>query len=195
MIRKSFRVAASVTVGAAALATIAAILGSGGSSPSGTAAVPAASVTVTATPTAVATIQVPGPTVTVTVTKSRAAAAVAKSAPVVPVAAVTTPSQDTAAQTVSEGQAVSQAQNYLSLGAGFSRLGLIDQLEFDKFSSSDSAYAADHVGADWNTQAALKAKSYMSLGTGFSYGSMVDQLEFDKFTPSQAAYGAKSVGL
>lgn len=98
-----------------------------------------------------------------------------------------------AAMTVSQKNALGKAKSYLSYSA-FSHDGLIEQLEYDQFSTADATYAADNCGADWNEQAAKKAKSYMSYSQ-FSRGGLIEQLEYDKFTPGQAAHGADSVGL
>jgi hypothetical protein len=38
------------------------------------------------------------------------------------------------------------AKGYMSLGSGFSRGSLIDQLEFEKFTPAQAAYAASQVG-------------------------------------------------
>jgi hypothetical protein len=97
------------------------------------------------------------------------------------------------AETVSQKNAVNKAKDYLSYTA-FSHDGLIEQLEYEKFSTADATYGADHSGADWMEQAAKKAKDYMSYSS-FSRGSLIEQLEYDKFTPEQAAHGADSVGL
>lgn len=104
---------------------------------------------------------------------------------------VTEPDEPTV--TVSQSNAVDKAKSYLDF-AGFSRDGLVAQLEFDKFSNADAIYGADNAGADWNEQAAKKAKSYMDFSS-FSRQGLIDQLEFDKFTTAQATYGADSVGL
>lgn len=95
--------------------------------------------------------------------------------------------------TTSEANALKKAKSYLNYSA-FSYEGLIEQLEFEKFSYEDAVYAVDNCGADWYAQAAKKAKSYMDFSS-FSRGSLIDQLEFEGFTPEEAAYGADSVGL
>lgn len=108
--------------------------------------------------------------------------------------ATTAPAKQTASSgSVSQANAVKKAKSYLSY-TGFSRDGLVDQLEFDQFSHEDAVYGADNSGANWNEEAAQKAKSYMSY-SAFSRGSLIDQLKFDKFTQEQAEYGANAVGL
>jgi Protein of unknown function (DUF2510)/Host cell surface-exposed lipoprotein len=97
--------------------------------------------------------------------------------------------------TGSQQSAIQDAQSYLSTQPGFSKQGLIGQLEYDKFSHADAAFAVRHITVNWNQQAAADAHNYMSTQGGFSCGGMVSQLEYDKFTPAQAAYGAHAVGL
>jgi hypothetical protein len=94
---------------------------------------------------------------------------------------------------VSQQNAVSKAEDYLDY-TSFSRQGLIQQLEFDGFSTEDATFAVDHVTVDWNEQAAKKAKDYLDY-TSFSRSGLINQLEFDGFTPAQAAYGVAETGL
>lgn len=101
--------------------------------------------------------------------------------------------QSVSTETIGQRNAVSKAKSYLRM-SGFSRDGLVSQLEFEQFSSEDAAYGADNAGADWNEQAAKKAKSYMGMSS-FSRGGLIDQLLFEKFTQEQAEHGATSVGL
>ena len=90
--------------------------------------------------------------------------------------------------------AIAKAESYLDF-TGFSKQGLIKQLEFDQFSSADATFAVEHLEAngsvDWNEQAVKKAKSYLDY-TSFSLSGLVNQLEFDGFTPSEAQYGANT---
>ncbi len=95
--------------------------------------------------------------------------------------------------TVSEKNALASAQSYLKHMA-FSYTGLIEQLEFEKYSHADAVYAADNCGANWYEQAAKSAKSYMKY-MSFSRAGLIDQLEFEGFTYDQAVYGADAVGL
>jgi hypothetical protein len=96
---------------------------------------------------------------------------------------------------VSQHSAIQDAESYLQTEPGFSKLGLIQQLEYDKFSPAAARFAVNHITVNWDQQAAADAKNYMQTEGGFSYGSLVQQLEYDKFTPAQAAHGARSVGL
>ena len=94
---------------------------------------------------------------------------------------------------VSQRNAVRAAEKYLDYTA-FSRQGLIEQLEYDEFSTEEATFAVDHITVDWNKQAAKAAKKYLDF-TAFSRGGLIDQLKYDGFTPAQAQYGAAAVGL
>lgn len=98
-----------------------------------------------------------------------------------------------ASETTSQRNALRKAQSYLAYTA-FSHDGLVEQLEYEKFSHEDAVYAADNVGANWNEQAAKKAKSYMDM-QGYSRDGLIEQLKYEKFTQEQAEYGASAVGL
>lgn len=95
--------------------------------------------------------------------------------------------------TTSQKNAVRKAQSYLNY-TGFSRDGLVAQLEYDQFSNADAIYGADNAGGNWMEEAAQKAKAYMEY-SAFSRGSLIEQLRYDKFTQEQAEHGANSVGL
>lgn len=88
---------------------------------------------------------------------------------------------------VSQQNAVRKAQEYLSMSA-FSRQGLIEQLEYEGFSTGDATFAVDSITVDWNQQAVKKAQEYLSM-SAFSRQGLLEQLEYEGFTPSQAAYG------
>lgn len=94
--------------------------------------------------------------------------------------------------TLGEENALRQAYNYLDFTA-FSKSGLIEQLKFEGYSSSEAEYAVENCGADWNEQAAIKAQEYLNY-SAFSRSGLIDQLVFEGFTYSQAEYGVKSVG-
>ena len=76
----------------------------------------------------------------------------------------------------------------------FSRTGLIEQLEYEGFSTEDAAWAVDRVTVDWNEQAAKSAKDYLEF-TSFSHSGLVEQLIYGGFTPEQAEYGVSQTGL
>lgn len=96
-------------------------------------------------------------------------------------------------ETLSQKNAIRKAKSYLNI-SGFSKSGLIGQLEFEGFSHEDAVYAADNVGADWNKQAERKAKAYLDM-SGFSRVGLRDQLKFEGFTSEQATYGVDAIGL
>ena len=93
----------------------------------------------------------------------------------------------------SQKNALAKAKGYLGYTA-FSYKGLIEQLEYEGFSSEDATYGADNCGADWTAQADKKAADYMGYSS-FSRASLIEQLEYEGFTQEQAEHGASSVGL
>ena len=95
--------------------------------------------------------------------------------------------------TIAELNAKKMAKDYLKILA-FSRLGLIDQLEYEGFTHSQAVYGTDHAGANWYTQAVRSAKSYLEI-MAFSREGLIEQLEYEKFTHEQAVYAANKVGL
>lgn len=110
----------------------------------------------------------------------------------VPVNTANTPAP-VSSETVSQKNAVKKAKSYLNY-SGFSRNGLVAQLEYDQFSNADAVYGADNAGGNWMEEATQKAKAYMEY-SAFSRGSLIEQLKYDKFTQEQAEYGANAVGL
>jgi len=97
--------------------------------------------------------------------------------------------EPTADPDLSPGQvnALTQAENYLDVSA-FSPSGLVNQLEFEGYSTADATAAVDSVSVDWYKQAARKADEYLSVSS-FSESGLVEQLEFEGFTRKQAEYG------
>ncbi|WP_305779200.1 Ltp family lipoprotein [Nocardia nova] len=95
-------------------------------------------------------------------------------------------------QQPSSGQrnATRAAKRYLEY-TGFSRSGLIKQLEYDDYSTEDATFAVDSLNTDWNEQAARCAKKYLDY-TSFSRSGLIDQLVYDGFTHEQAEYGANA---
>lgn len=94
--------------------------------------------------------------------------------------------------TMSQVNALGRARDYLAT-MPFSYAGLIDQLEFEEYSTEDATYAADNCGADWSEQAVEKAKDYINT-MPFSYTGLIEQLEFEGFTTEQATLGADKCG-
>jgi hypothetical protein len=113
------------------------------------------------------------------------------SKPVTPKPSLTGPQQ----------QAVEAAQNYLSIGSGFSRSGLIKQLSSSYgsgFPNAVAVFAVNHLDPDWNQQAVIAAKDYKQTGGGFSCSGMIQQLSSSYgsgFTHAQAVYGARQAGV
>ena len=91
--------------------------------------------------------------------------------------------------TTGERMALESAKNYLDL-MGFSKKGLIEQLEFEGFTTEEATYAVEHCGADWNEQAVRVAKSYLET-MSLSKKALIEQLEFEGFTEEEAIYGAE----
>jgi hypothetical protein len=91
------------------------------------------------------------------------------------------------ASTAGQRNALHSAQSYLRVSA-FSKSGLVKQLKYEHFSSSDARWAVNHVHVSWNAQAVKSAKAYLKISS-FSRQGLIDQLEYEGFTPSQAAYG------
>lgn len=94
--------------------------------------------------------------------------------------------------TMGQKNAIDKAESYLDFMA-FSRQGLIEQLEYEGFSTEDATFAVDNIEVDWNEQAALKAESYLEFSS-FSRQGLIDQLLFEGFTQEQAEYGVSAVG-
>lgn len=85
------------------------------------------------------------------------------------------------------------AESYLET-MPFSRSGLIDQLEFEGYSSDAATTAVDGLGADWHAQAIRSAQSYLDV-MPFSHSGLVDQLIYEGYTPDQAEHGVTGAGL
>ena len=94
--------------------------------------------------------------------------------------------------TTGQKNALRSAQSYLEFSA-FSYEGLIDQLEFEEYTTEEATFAADNCGADWNEQALKSALSYLDF-SAFSYEGLISQLGYEQFTHEQAVYGADNCG-
>lgn len=106
--------------------------------------------------------------------------------------ATPTPANTDMNQTTGQKNALKSAKQYMNYSA-FSYQGLIEQLEYEKYSHEDAVYAVNNCGADWNEQALKSAKSYLNY-SAFSYSGLIGQLEYGKFTSDQAKYGADNCG-
>lgn len=104
----------------------------------------------------------------------------------------TAESDTTAEITMAQNNALKKAKEYLRIMA-FSYSGLVKQLEYEGYTSSEATYAADNCGADWNEQAVKKAIDYLDTAA-FSRSGLIDQLKYEGFTSEQAEYGVSAVG-
>ena len=112
--------------------------------------------------------------------------------PVVAEAAQATPSNPTNI-TNAQKNAVRTAHSYLE-SSGFSRDGLIEQLEYDGYTGSDATIAVDSLDMNWIKQAKKTAKSYLQ-DSGFSRNGLIEQLEYDGYTSSDATTAVDSLNL
>ena len=96
------------------------------------------------------------------------------------------------ALTLAQENAVQKGLDYLSY-SGFSRSGLITQLEFEGFTNAEAVFAADYIAPNWLAEAEEKAKSYMEYSS-FSSSGLYDQLIFEGFTDAEAKAGLAAVG-
>jgi hypothetical protein len=94
--------------------------------------------------------------------------------------------------TVSQSNAVKAGQSYLD-HSGFSRSGLISQLEYEDYPASDATFAVDYLAPDWNAEAAETAKSYLDHSS-FSRQGLIDQLIYEGFSQAEAEYGVTAAG-
>lgn len=100
--------------------------------------------------------------------------------------------QVTSNMTTGQKNALASAKSYLKFSA-FSYTGLIDQLEYEGYTTEEATYAVDNCGADWYEQAAKCAESYLKYSS-FSRDGLIDQLEYEGFTYAQALHGVKENG-
>ncbi|MCZ4279020.1 Ltp family lipoprotein [Rhodococcoides yunnanense] len=103
------------------------------------------------------------------------------------------PASPQSGMTGGQRNAVRSANSYLEY-TSFSRQGLIEQLEYEDYSTEDATFAVDYVAPDWNEQAAKSAESYLEY-TSFSRQGLIDQLVYEGFTYEQAQYGVDQTGL
>ena len=101
-----------------------------------------------------------------------------------------TPFVFSSAETAGEKNALAAANLYLST-VPYSYQGLIDQLEFDGYTSSEAKYGADNCKADWKELAKLDALNY--LGTmPMSEKKLREQLQFDGFLDDEIDYAIET---
>ena len=88
--------------------------------------------------------------------------------------------------TIGERNALSQAKSYLEYSS-FSASGLIEQLEYEGYTTEEAQYAVANCNADWNEQALNKALSYLEFSS-FSYSGLHEQLTYEGFLPAEVQY-------
>ena len=90
-----------------------------------------------------------------------------------------------------ETNALIAAKDYIK-SDHYSYQELIEQLEYDGYTTKQATYAADNCGGDWFSQAERAAKSYLSTDL-FSPSELIEQLELDGFTHDQAQYAISCI--
>ncbi|MFD4367758.1 Ltp family lipoprotein [Rhodococcus sp. NPDC058521] len=105
----------------------------------------------------------------------------------------TTQAPANSGMTSGQRNAARAAENYLDISA-FSRQGLIEQLEYEQYSTADATFAVDHVAPNWNEQAAKSAQQYLEI-SAFSRQGLIDQLIYEGYTNEQAIYGVDQAGI
>ncbi len=100
---------------------------------------------------------------------------------------------DEPTETLGQTNARRAAESYLEY-SGFSREGLVGQLEFEGYTTDDAIYGADNAGADWMHEAAESAESYLEYSE-FSREGLAGQLEYEGFTAEQIDHALTAVGF
>lgn len=103
------------------------------------------------------------------------------------------PATPQSGMTGGQRNAVRSANTYLDI-SGFSRQSLIEQLEYEDYSTEDATFAVDYIAPDWNEEAAESAETYLDI-SGFSRQALIDQLMYEGFTYEQAQYGVDQAGI
>lgn len=85
------------------------------------------------------------------------------------------------------------AENYLR-SQGISRLGLIDQLQFEQFSEEDARYATEQSGADWNAEAVEAAQDFLSRNP-YDAKTLTVLTESMGFTEDEVTHAVDEAGL
>lgn len=81
--------------------------------------------------------------------------------------------------------ALEKALSYLDTSIPFSFKGLVEQLEYEGFSSDASLYAVEQCDVDWDSNAIHAVYDYLDYSP-YSYQFLLNYLEFDGFTNEQA---------
>lgn len=94
--------------------------------------------------------------------------------------------------TIGKRNAKKSAKSYISALA-LSRTQMIEQLEFEGYTTEEATYGADNCGADWNVEAAECAENLLDV-MGMSRSQLAEQLEFVGFADEQIEYALEKVG-
>lgn len=86
-----------------------------------------------------------------------------------------------------KSNALKSAQSYIRT-MPFSKKGLIEQLEYEGYSTDEATYGAENCGANWKEQAAISAKNYLKT-MSFSRSGLEEQLIYEGYTSEEAEYG------
>ena len=89
--------------------------------------------------------------------------------------------------TFGQRNALERAKQYLNTSA-FSRKRLIEQLEYEGYTSDEAEYAVKNCGADWKEQAVKRATEYLNT-SAFSKKGLYEQLIYEGFSEEQAQHG------
>jgi SOS response regulatory protein OraA/RecX len=108
-----------------------------------------------------------------------------------------TSSLDERKLSLEEKNALKEARSYLSCEyLEYSRTGLIEQLEYEGYSTESATMAVDSLSVDWNAQAVATAKSYMSSEhLSFSRKGLIEQLEYKGFSTESATMAVDSLSV
>ena len=96
------------------------------------------------------------------------------------------------ASSLGEQNALRSAQSYLKVSS-FSKLGLLEQLQFEGYTYEEALFAVNACGADWAEQAYKSALAYLRISS-FSRSGLIEQLEFEGFSHEEALYGVTKAG-
>lgn len=94
--------------------------------------------------------------------------------------------------TVGEQNCLAEALSYIDL-LGFSKAGLIKQLEFNQYTESEIKFAIENCGADWNAEAVECAQGYTDT-ISLSRQALYDQLEYEGFEETEINYALEQLG-
>ncbi len=94
--------------------------------------------------------------------------------------------------TLGQENAYYTALDYLDY-TSFSKQGLIEQLEYEGYTTEEAEFAVEKCNVDWGEQAELMAQDYMEYDS-FSRQGLLDQLLYEGFTQEEAEQGVKAVG-